>query len=164
YRSSRNDEGYDYRNQNRDRDWWDRTTDEVASWFGDDEAERRRRMDKIMGPHHGKGPKGYTRSDEKIKDEINDRLYNDSYIDASDIDVNVTDGEVTLTGTVDHKSTKRRAEDITENVSGVKDISNHIKVNRNTGTSWNASTGNTTTGAASDSLDQSDDLIRRGNK
>lgn len=28
-----------------DRDWWDKTADEVSSWFGDDEAERRRRLD-----------------------------------------------------------------------------------------------------------------------
>lgn len=28
-----------------DRGWWDRTSDEVSSWFGDEEAERRRRMD-----------------------------------------------------------------------------------------------------------------------
>jgi CBS domain-containing protein len=29
-----------------DRGWLDRTSDEVSSWFGDEEAERRRRMDK----------------------------------------------------------------------------------------------------------------------
>jgi len=28
-----------------DRDWWDKTTDEVSSWLGNEEAERRRRMD-----------------------------------------------------------------------------------------------------------------------
>ena len=28
-----------------ERGFWDRASDEVASWFGDDEAERRRRGD-----------------------------------------------------------------------------------------------------------------------
>jgi hypothetical protein len=46
----------------RGRDWWDRATDEVSSWFGDEDAERRRRMDE----HRGRGPKNYSRSDERI--------------------------------------------------------------------------------------------------
>ena len=127
-----------------DRTWWDRTADEVSSWFGDDDAERRRRMDKMYGPHRGKGPKGYTRSDDKIKEDINDKLYHDSYVDASDIDVTVSDGDVTLTGTVDGKHTKRRAEDIADGVTGVKNVSNNLRVNSTTaswGTSQNESAG-----------------------
>ncbi|WP_333683778.1 SWFGD domain-containing protein [Pontibaca methylaminivorans] len=38
------DEDYRYRPR-RERGWLDRTEDEVASWFGDDDAERRRDMD-----------------------------------------------------------------------------------------------------------------------
>jgi osmotically-inducible protein OsmY len=118
-----------YRNDN-DRNWWDKTTDEVSSWFGDDEAERRRRMDKMSGPHRGKGPKGFTRSDEKIRDDVNDKLYHDPFVDASDIDVTVSGGDVTLTGTVDSKETKRRAEDLAEEVIGVNNVSNNLKVNK----------------------------------
>ena len=44
----------DRKNRDDDRDWWDRTTDEISSWFGDDEAKRRREMDKMNGPHRGK--------------------------------------------------------------------------------------------------------------
>lgn len=46
-RDSDRDYGRDYgRRPDRDeRGWFDRTTDEVRSWFGDDDAERRRRMD-----------------------------------------------------------------------------------------------------------------------
>ena len=125
------DRNVDGRNSNRnDRDWWDRTSDEVASWFGDDDAERRRRKDKMEGPNKGKGPKGYVRSDEKIQDEINDKLYHDSYVDASEIEVSVNAGEVTLTGTVNDKSTKRRAEDLAEEITGVSDVTNNLKVNR----------------------------------
>ncbi len=119
-----------YRNYVRNRDWWDRTSDEVASWFGDDEAERRRQMDKMYGPHKGKGPKGYTRSDEKIRGDIDEKLYHDSFIDASDIEVKVTDGNVTLTGTVENRATKRRTEDIAEEVAGVKDVYNNLKIKK----------------------------------
>jgi len=126
--------GSDYRNKSntRERNWWDRTSDEVASWFGDDDAERRRRMDKINGPHRGKGPKGYTRSDERITDDINEKLSDDSYIDASNIEVSVSNGDVTLSGTVDSRESKRRAEDIAESVSGVKDVTNQLRVSATT--------------------------------
>ena len=155
-----NDDNYDYRNQHRDRDWWDRTTDEVASWFGDSDAERRRRMDRMRGPHSGKGPKGYTRTDEQITNDINDRLYNDSYIDASEIEVRVTNGDVTLSGTVDDKQTKRRAEDCAESVTGVKDVANNLKVNRNTSDLWSRPS-DTDRNDTNSRLDQSNDLIRK---
>lgn len=117
-----------------DRTWWDKTTDEVSSWFGDDDAERRRKMDKREGPHKGKGPKGYTRSDDSIKNDVNDALYRDTYVDASDIDVSVDNGEVTLSGTVDSRMAKRHAEDCIERIAGVSDVSNHLKVKRTTET------------------------------
>lgn len=119
------------RNQN-DRNWWDRATDEVSSWFGDDDAERRRDRDRQMN-HRGKGPKNYSRSDDRIKEDVNDRLSDDPFIDASEIEVTVSNGEVTLTGTVDHRSTKRRAEDLAESVSGVKNIENRIRVGQTSG-------------------------------
>jgi len=116
-----------YRNR-EDRTWWDRASDEVSSWFGDDEAERRRDRDRMMkGEFRGKGPKNYSRSDERIKDDINDRLSDDPFVDATDIEVTVSNGEVTLTGTVDSRSAKRRAEDLAEAVSGVKNVENRIR-------------------------------------
>jgi len=117
-----------YNQNHQDRDWWDRATDEVASWFGDDSAERRRELDKRYGPHRGKGPKGYTRSDERIKDDLNDKLSDDSFIDASDIDVTAENGEIVLTGSVNSREEKRRAEDIAERVSGVKNVENRLRV------------------------------------
>jgi osmotically-inducible protein OsmY len=112
-----------------ERGWWDKTTDEVSSWFGDEDAERRRDEDRRReGKHRGKGPKGYQRSDERIKDDINDRLSDDAFVDASNIDVTVTNGEVTLTGTVSERSAKRRAEDIAESVSGVKNVEVRLRV------------------------------------
>jgi hypothetical protein len=110
-----------------DRGWWDKTADEVASWFGDEEAERRREQDERRGRHRGRGPRNYTRSDDRIKDDINDRLTDHPYLDASDIDVEVNNGEVTLTGTVEGRWAKRVAEDIVEDVSGVRNVENRIR-------------------------------------
>jgi osmotically-inducible protein OsmY len=155
---------------NNDRDWWDKTTDEVSSWFGDDEANRRRELDKMNGPHFGKGPKGYTRSDEKIKEDVQEKLYHDTFVDASDIDVSVSDGEVTLTGTVDTKQTKRRAEDCVERVTGVKEVSNHLKINHAASSNYSSEIGslnkeNTTPGLSGidQKRDQSKDLKRTAN-
>jgi hypothetical protein len=86
-------------------------------------------MDEREGPYRGKGPKGYTRSDERIREDVNDRLNDDSNVDASDIDVSVKNCEVTLTGTVKNRWEKRRAEDLAEAISGVKNVENRIKVN-----------------------------------
>jgi len=134
YRSGRS--GYD-RNfdpgelEYADRGWWERMSDEVASWFGDEEAERRRRMDEVAeGNYRGKGPRGYTRSDERIREDVSDRLTDYSHLDASDIDVTVVDGVVKLEGWVDSRWAKRSTEDIVETVSGVKDVQNNLRVGR----------------------------------
>lgn len=88
------------------------------------------RESELFGEHRGRGPKGYRRADERIREDVNDRLTDDSWLDARDIDVVVADGEVTLTGTVDSRRAKRRAEDIAEHVSGVSDVQNNLKVRR----------------------------------
>jgi osmotically-inducible protein OsmY len=96
-------------------------------------------MDKINGPHRGKGPKGYTRSDARLCEDINDRLYHDPFVDASEIEVTVNNGEAVLTGTVDSREAKRKAEDIAESITGIKDVENHLKVNRTENTMGNTS-------------------------
>jgi osmotically-inducible protein OsmY len=80
----------------------------------------------------GRGPKGYQRSDERLRDEVSDRLMADDTIDASDIEVQVRDGEVTLTGTVTDRMAKRRAEDCAEVVMGVRDVMNQLRVQTRT--------------------------------
>ncbi len=82
------------------------------------------------GSFYGRGPRGYRRSDERIKDDIHDRLTFDPEVDAELIVVEVLEGEVTLRGEVDDRDQKRRAEDLVESVPGVRDVSNHIKVKR----------------------------------
>ena len=78
----------------------------------------------------GIGPKGYTRSDERIKEEVCECLTDDDRIDASNISIDVKDGVVTLTGSVDERSVKHRVEDLVEDVSGVKDVENRLTIQR----------------------------------
>jgi hypothetical protein len=80
------------------------------------------------GPHSGKGPRGYIRSDERICEDINDRLLADGRLDASEIEVRVEAGEATLSGHVMSREDKRRAEDLAESVSGVKHLQNNLRV------------------------------------
>ncbi len=116
-----------------DRGFLERAGDEIASWFGDEDAERRRREDEMRAQHRGRGPRGYTRSDDRIREDVNDRLTDDPHIDASEIDVSVSNAEVTLSGTVDHRMTRRRAEDIVESISGVRHVQNNLRVRQHTG-------------------------------
>jgi osmotically-inducible protein OsmY len=187
-----------------DRGFVDRAGDEVRSWFGDDEAERRRQLDdrdrfRERGPggyvgHRGdrpygsyadrafwgtyddrgswnrepfdagyrpdgwrgmnypssptygnrdmpfrsderstrnfagQGPRGYQRSDSRINDDVCDCLCDSADVDARNIDVSVSNGEVTLNGSVSDRDQKRRAEDLIEHVSGVRDVHNNLKV------------------------------------
>lgn len=107
-----------------DRDTWDRARDEVASWFGSDEAEERRRRDK----YRGVGPRGYKRPDSRIIEDVNDRLSDHPALDASDIEVSVQEGEVTLEGHVSDRRDKRIAEDCADSVSGVRHVQNNLRV------------------------------------
>ena len=88
------------------------------------------RGEETRGKHWGRGPKGYRRSDERLREEISDRLMWDPEIDASDIEVRVSQGVVTLSGVVEDRSAKRMAEDIAEEVLGVEDVQNELKVRR----------------------------------
>ncbi len=84
----------------------------------------------LRGGFAGKGPRGYVRSDERIREDVNDRLSWDDQVDASDITVTVSEGEVTLEGTVPDRMSKRHAEDVTEGVLGVKDVHNRLKASK----------------------------------
>jgi hypothetical protein len=122
-------DGRGYRGE-EDRSWFDRARDEVSSWMGDHDAQARRNVDARQGKHRGRGPRNYRRSDERIRDDVNDRLTDDSWLDAQGIEVTVADGEVTLTGTVRSREDKRRAEVLAESVSGVDNVQNNLRAAR----------------------------------
>lgn len=212
----RRERGYG-RDYDRDRGFFERAGDEVRSWFGDDEAERRRRIDEARygrdwdrygrepdrygreperygreygrdwdyghrmgleygrprterswgeerwgagerdysrdysrpgywnepayggsaytrlgsyghGPFSGRGPRGYQRTDERVREDVCERLTQDPWIDASDVEVTARTGEVTLSGTVRDRSDKRHAEDLAERISGVREVHNNLRV------------------------------------
>jgi hypothetical protein len=78
--------------------------------------------------HRGLGPRNYARSDERIREDINERLTDADDIDARGIAVEVSNGVATLTGAVEQRWMKHRAEDIAEACSGVRDVHNQIRV------------------------------------
>ncbi len=97
------------------------------------------------GAHRGRGPQGYRRSDERINEDVHERLTEDPHLDASAITVGVRDGEVTLTGTVDSRDAKHHAEHLVEHLGGVGHVQNNLRVNahaspRATGPTTNAAT------------------------
>jgi len=91
----------------------------------DDEFDRGRDAyrddDRGSGPYVGRGPKGYRRSDERIHEDICERLTEHPSIDASD-------GDVTLTGRVESRTVKHLTENMVETVSGVKEVHNQLRV------------------------------------
>jgi BON domain len=82
------------------------------------------------GPFAGRGPKGYQRADSRIREDVADRLTDAPDIDASEIEITVNNGEVTLSGTVRDRYQKRRSEDVSEGVPGVRDVHNNLSVSR----------------------------------
>ncbi len=101
------------------------------------------------GRHAGRGPKNWKRSDDRIREDVNERLTDHPHIDASEIDVQVKDGEVTLTGNVEDRRTKRMVEDVVEGISGVKEVHNNLKTSGNaSGTEGSHAQGGETTRTA----------------
>jgi osmotically-inducible protein OsmY len=80
------------------------------------------------GRYSGRGPRSYQRSDERIREEVCERLAHHPDIDATDIDIRVQSGEVTLEGHVTDRWAKRWAEDVAEGIFGVKEVHNQIRV------------------------------------
>jgi hypothetical protein len=85
---------------------------------------------KEHGPFAGRGPKGYQRSDSRIREDVCDRLTDAADVDATEIEVAVDNGEVTLSGTVRGRDQKRRSEDLAESITGVRDVHNKIRVSQ----------------------------------
>lgn len=76
----------------------------------------------------GLAPAGYRRSDQRISDDLHQRLTEDPWVDARAVELDVQDGHVTLRGEVDERAMKHRCEDIAAVCPGVTGISNGIRV------------------------------------
>ena len=97
-----------------------RGSDERSGLYGSDYP--------VRGGYRGKGPRGYVRADERIREDLCERLTQDDTIDASDIGIDVQNGIVTLNGSVEQRWIKHRVEDIADACSGVKDVVNQLRV------------------------------------
>jgi hypothetical protein len=96
--------------------------------FGSFGAEGYRERDASRrGSFAGRGPKNYTRADERIREDACEQLTADPDVDAVDITVTVAGGEVTLDGTVPERGMKRAAEDCVESIPGVREVHNRLR-------------------------------------
>lgn len=78
----------------------------------------------------GRGPRGYRRSDARIEEDVCEALTRDPDVDASDVEVHVTGGTVHLSGRVDDRESRWRSEDLAEQVSGVHQVLNDLRLRR----------------------------------
>ena len=75
-----------------------------------------------------KGPKNYQRTDERIREDICERLTADHSLEVEDVSVEVEKAVVRLEGTVRLRRMKHDIEDIAANCAGVEDVENRIRV------------------------------------
>ena len=68
------------------------------------------------------------RSDDSIQEEIRHSLADHPDLDASEVEVTVEGGEVTLTGSVEDRDARWLAEDLVESVLGVSLVHNRLRV------------------------------------
>ena len=131
--SSPTSQGYrsyqDYGPSSTNERGWSGTDDGGSSGYGATQGSVGSSYDSSYDRRHaGKGPKGYKRSDEKIHDEVCELLTSHYDIDASEIEVEVKDGVVTLGGAVESRRTKRMAEDVVADMNGVQDVRNNLRI------------------------------------
>ena len=89
--------------------------------------------DQFDGPFSGRGPRGYQRSDERIREDVCELLTRHGEIDASSMEVDVRQGTVLLRGVADSGRVRRLTEEVVEEVPGVRDVENQLRVNQRTG-------------------------------
>lgn len=101
-----------------------------------------------QGQFAGFGPKAYKRSDDRIREDVYEVLTRHGQIDATDIEVEVRGGEVTLKGMVAERHQKLLSEHLVSQLGGVTEIHNQVRVPRQseseTASSRTASTGSVT--------------------
>lgn len=103
---------------------------EGYAWPRQREAYFERLILPRFGRYSGRGPRGYQRSDERIREDINDHLTENGDIDATDVEVQVQNAEVVLRGSVGSRFEKRLAEDLADSIPGVRDVRNEMRVQR----------------------------------
>lgn len=67
-------------------------------------------------------------SDDRIYDQVRQKLANDPDVKGGGFDVAVNNGVVTLKGTVNDKNAREKAEKLTKKVKGVTKVDNQLKI------------------------------------
>jgi hypothetical protein len=75
-------------------------------------------------------PKSYTRSDDRIREDLYEHIMRHDHLDASDVTIVVQQGKVTLDGVVPDRYMKHHIEDIADECLGVKEVENRLRVAR----------------------------------
>ena len=128
------DDDYAYRYYGRNAEPWavnaggaygGAAGDEYEALFGDrpDDPRSMRRTRRA-------GPRGYLRSDERIREDICERLIDRADIDIGDVSVVVAGGRVTLEGSVADRQMKHRIDALCDDSPGVREVDNRIRVSR----------------------------------
>lgn len=125
---------------------------QAGRWGGQEGVPPRSQSSGGDSDYSGRGPSGYRRSDERITEEVNDALTWDRRVDATEISVQVSDGIVTLSGTVRDRRMKRRAEDVADNIRGVDDVQNQLRIGSADSGRDIGSTGQTARQSGSDTV------------
>jgi osmotically-inducible protein OsmY len=97
-----------------------------SGYTQDVDFEARERQAREAG-FRGRGPKGYRRDDERLRALVCERLADDPWIDATDVEVSVVGGEVALSGSVLDDRSLREAEEIARR-SGARSVTNTLVI------------------------------------
>ena len=116
------------------------------------------RFARQTGEHYGKTPKGYSRSDERIREEICEHLMGQGSFDPSDAEIEVKEGTVTLSGTVDSRQTKFEIETAAEQCLGVQDVENKLRIKNNSSASTSQKSSSIKTRSNEDEKEKTPDI------
>jgi len=79
-----------------------------------------------MTTQAGKGPRGWTRDDARLIEEVSERLMQDRLLDPRGIEVSADDGQVTLEGHVPRAADIALAVMLARQTAGVRDVVNNL--------------------------------------
>ena len=79
-------------------------------------------------PNARRMARAYRRTDERIRDDVCERLSHSNEVDPTDVTVAVRDGVVTLEGSVPVRPMRYALEDIAARCLGVIDVDNRVRV------------------------------------
>jgi osmotically-inducible protein OsmY len=97
--------------------------------WGEEQFKTERREEQGERPRGGSRPVR-RRPDESLAREIHEVLTNDPELDATEIEVQVEGGAVTLLGKVVSSDAKLLAEELTESFPGVREVHNRLMIER----------------------------------